>query len=158
MAAFRLALLCYLCNEYWIDDDVHQFGRLKVFIRAAFLSTCANQNGSRESKRFALKLALGTYEQLYNEPSYGKPNSFLYGSTIKACGRLTSDDKENSNCWNTRSRNVSRTVQLTKTNFKILLKSAPRPLKHKHLSGLGMLKEVIDLEKLRLQIGLIKKQ
>ena len=115
-------------NDDLIKPDVNAF--------SAFLSTCANQNGSRERKRFALKLALGTYEQLCNEPSYGKPNSFIYGSIIKACGRLTSDDKEKFRLLEHTFKKCVKDGHLTKTNFKIFLKSAPQSLKHKILSGL----------------------
>ncbi|GFH54377.1 hypothetical protein CTEN210_10853 [Chaetoceros tenuissimus] len=59
-----------------------------VRIFSAFIQACANQGGPSERKRAALKLALGAYENLCKSPKYGTPNSYTYGSLIKAIGRL----------------------------------------------------------------------
>lgn len=65
-----------------------------VKVWGAFLSCCANHNGSFESKRQALKLALGAYEQLCSRPDYGEPNEYIYRALLKGSIRLSHDDQE----------------------------------------------------------------
>ena len=107
-----------------------------VRLFAVFISTCANQGGSSERKRFALKLALGTYEQLCKQPSYGAPNSFIYGGLMKACGRLASDQKEKSRLMEHIFNKCIEDGQLSKVTFDKFLKGAPRNLKENILGGL----------------------
>ncbi len=107
-----------------------------VRIFAGFISTCANQGGDSERKRFALKLALGTYEQLNKKPTYGKPNSFIYGALMKACGRLASDQNEKSRLMEHIFQKCIEDGQLSKITFNKFLKGAPRTVKERTLGRL----------------------
>ena len=115
------------------NDDINK-PDIRSF--AAFISACANQSGSDDRKRFALKLALGTFEQLCKKPEYGAPNSFIYGGLLKACGRLTADAKEKGRLLEHIFSKCREGGQVSRVTLDILLKSAPRPVKQKILGDL----------------------
>jgi hypothetical protein len=103
---------------------------------SAFISTCANQGGTPERKRVALKLALGTYEQLCQKPEYGKPNSFIYGGLLKAVGRLTNDQKERSRLLEHIFMKCIQDGELSRVNLNVFLKGANQQLEAKVLGNL----------------------
>lgn len=115
-------------NDDKMKPDVRTF--------AAFISVCANQGGDIERRRFALKLALATYEQLCKQTSYGVPNSFIYGALFKGCGRLTSDPKEKLRLMEHLFNKCIEDGQLSRVTFQKFLKGAPHSLKEKLLGGL----------------------
>ena len=115
-----------------IQPDVAVFG--------AFLACCANQNGSVERKRHALKLTLGTYEQLCNHPEYGKPNEYIYGALIKASNRLSQDMDEKCHLLETLFITCRNEGNVSSALLSILLKSSPKNLTNKLLKDCMKLK------------------
>ena len=115
-------------NDDQVKPDVRAF--------SAFISTCANQGGTSERKRVALKLALGTYEQLCQKQEYGKPNSFIYGGLLKAVGRLTYDQKERARLLEHIFMKCIQDGELSRVNLNIFLKGANRQLEVKLLGNL----------------------
>ncbi len=105
--------------------DVTAFG--------AFLSCCANENGSPESKRIALKLALGTYENLCTHPEYGKPNEYIFGGLIKASIRLTQDNDEKFRLLENLFIKCRNDGNISITVINLCLKAFPENMKMKLL-------------------------
>jgi len=118
-------------NEF-IVPDVTAFG--------AFMSCCANQIGPDDRKRYALKLVLGTYEQLCKEPKFGQPNEYIYGSLIKACGRLCQDKDEKSRLIETLFTNCKNEGKVSRAVLAGLLKSCPQKLRN------DLLKDCLKLD------------
>ena len=115
-------------NDDQMKPDVRVF--------SAFISTCANQGGTPERKRAALKLALGTYEQLCQKPEYGMPNSFVYGSLLKAVGRLSSDQRERARLLEHIFKKCIQDGHLSRVNLNAFLRGATRQLETKLLGNL----------------------
>lgn len=115
-------------NDDMMKPDVWAF--------AALISACANQDGDdAERKRFALRLALGSYEQFCKSPEYGTPNAFIYGGLIKACGRLSVDQNEKGQLVQKIFEKCKREGLVSNAVMNIFLRSCPHHLKEKLLEG-----------------------
>mmetsp|Transcript_8793 Transcript_8793/g.13190 ORF Transcript_8793/g.13190 Transcript_8793/m.13190 type:complete len:818 (+) Transcript_8793:176-2629(+) len=115
-------------NDDMMKPDVWAF--------SALISACANQDGDNaERKRFALRLALGSYEQFCKSPEYGKPNAFIYGGLIKACGRLSVDQNEKGQLVQNVFEKCKREGLVSNAVMNIFLRSCPHHLKEKMLEG-----------------------
>lgn len=101
-----------------------------VRIFSAFIQACANQDGPTERKRAALKLALGAYENLCKSPEYGTPNSFTYGSLIKAIGRLGNQQEKGRLLEHVIRKCISE-GQLSNITLNTFRKSASKQLQDK---------------------------
>jgi hypothetical protein len=107
-----------------MKPDLHVF--------SSFLSACSNQRGSVERKRFALKLALGIYDELCTKKEeYGEPNSFIYGILLKVCGKLTNDSNEKARLMENIFVQCKDKGMISRSVLETLLKFSPDSLERK---------------------------
>jgi len=72
------------------EQDEEERMRPNVYVYSAVLNACAYTFGRAEEKEEALKVGIETYEEMQN--SGIKPNHVAYGSFIRLCRRLVSED------------------------------------------------------------------
>ncbi len=124
-------------NNESIKPDVAVFG--------AFLSCCASQSGSNDRKRYALKLSLGTYEELCNQQAlYGKPNEYIYGSLMKACNRLSQDTSEKIRLLEYLFNRCKEEGRVSNAILNIILKNSPVDTRNKIIQGCEKVNGVDD--------------
>ena len=103
---------------------------LDVAVFGAFLSCCSNEN---QKKRDALKLALGTYEQLRSCPDYGRPNEYIYAAMMKASYRFTHDAKERNRLLETLFVNCRNEGNVSRKGLTTFLKQTESVLQERLL-------------------------
>ena len=109
-----------------MKPDLHVF--------SSFLNACSNQRGSAERKRFALKAALGKYDELCTKKEeYGEPNSFIYGILMKVCGKLTNDLNEKARLMENIFLQCKEKGMMSRSVLTTFLRFSPENLKRKLL-------------------------
>ena len=70
-------------------------GTADPYANSCFLNCCANIHGMVSEKREALVMAIKAFEEMKQHPNvHGEPNQYTYGTMMKVCVRLTSNDTE----------------------------------------------------------------
>jgi len=127
-------------NQYLdqMEDGTLYVRRADSFANSCFLNCCANVHGSRSEKKEALVMAIMAFEDMKKRPDIvGDPNQYTFGTMMKVCSRLSSDEDERHRLMESLFVQACQRGLLSRSTMGQFLKYTPTHLNMKVILSLG---------------------
>jgi len=120
------------------------YGDADSFSASGFLNCCANVYGTRSEKKQVLVMAINMFEEMKKRPDlHGEPNQFIFGTMMKACARLSSDNAEKERLMEHLFVQACKRGTCSKSVLGQFLRNTPSHLNTKVILSLGGTKRKI---------------
>ena len=119
-------------------------GEADCFANSCLLNCCANIYGTGSEKRVALVTAVNAFEDMKKRPElHGAPNQYSYGTMMKVCVRLSSDNAEKHRLMESLFAQACKSGNVSKAVLDQFCRYTPPQLHMKVILSLGGTKREI---------------